>query len=133
MIFVDTSAWFAAYVEVDANYFAASAFLASVVGDLITTDYIVAETLNLFRARRRSARAMSFGDIVFDAKEIVVEQVSSDDLKRAWLLFRHYGDKHWSFTDCTSFAMIERLGIKTAFAFDQHFHQFGNVEVVPVS
>jgi len=26
---------------------------------------------------------------------------------------------------------MERLGIKTAFSFDQHFSQFGTVDVVP--
>ncbi|MDT7605420.1 MAG: uncharacterized protein QOF61_3417 [Acidobacteriota bacterium] len=49
----------------------------------------------------------------------------------AWEIFRDYADKDWSFTDCASKALIERLGIKTAFAFDRHFRQFGSVTVVP--
>ena len=40
-------------------------------------------------------------------------------------------DKEWSFTDCVSRAVIERLGITTAVAFDEHFRQFGTVIVVP--
>lgn len=32
-------------------------------------------------------------------------------------------DKGWSFTDCVSYAVIERLRIKKAFAFDRHFRQ----------
>jgi predicted nucleic acid-binding protein len=35
----------------------------------------------------------------------------------------------WSFTDCVSYAIIERLQIKQAAAFDVHFGQFGIVEV----
>jgi len=46
-------------------------------------------------------------------------------------LFRDYADKRWSFTDCTSKVVMERLGIRTAFAFDHHFKQFGDVKVVP--
>ena len=34
-------------------------------------------------------------------------------------------DKTYSYTDATSFAVMERLGLKTAFAFDPHFRQHG--------
>ena len=34
-------------------------------------------------------------------------------------------DKTFSYTDATSFAVMGRLGLKTAFAFDPHFRQFG--------
>lgn len=40
-------------------------------------------------------------------------------------------DKNWSFTDCTSKVVMEQLGVKAAFAFDHHFHQFGTIQVVP--
>lgn len=40
-------------------------------------------------------------------------------------------DKQWSFTDCTSRVVMERLGIQKVFAFDDHFRQFGTVTVVP--
>ncbi len=43
------------------------------------------------------------------------------------MVFRRYQDKQWSFTDCTSKVLIERLGIAEAFAFDHHFEQFGTV------
>ncbi len=36
----------------------------------------------------------------------------------------------WSFTDCTSTALIEGLQITTTAALGQHFHQFG-IEVLP--
>jgi predicted nucleic acid-binding protein len=36
-------------------------------------------------------------------------------------------DKDFSYTDCTSFAVMQLLGLDTAFAFDQHFRQFGFV------
>ena len=46
-------------------------------------------------------------------------------------LVRRFRDKNWSFTDCTSRMVMEKLAIGTAFAFDQHFRQFGTVSVVP--
>jgi len=38
--------------------------------------------------------------------------------------------KDFSFTDCTSFAVMRQLGITTAFAFDEHFEQFGFIRVL---
>jgi predicted nucleic acid-binding protein len=42
-----------------------------------------------------------------------------------------YSDKGWSFTDCTSRIVMERMKISTAFAVDHHFRQFGTVTVLP--
>jgi len=39
--------------------------------------------------------------------------------------------KEFSFTDCTSFALMERMRITTAFAFDIHFRQYGRFTIVP--
>lgn len=36
-----------------------------------------------------------------------------------------YEDKTFSYTDATTFAVADRLGIRRAFAFDKHFVQFG--------
>jgi predicted nucleic acid-binding protein len=45
-------------------------------------------------------------------------------------VFQRFHDKEWSFTDCTSRVVMQRLGIQRAFAFDDHFRQFGTVTVV---
>ena len=36
-----------------------------------------------------------------------------------------YSDKDFSLTDATSFAVMERLRIGTAFSYDRHFAQYG--------
>ena len=36
------------------------------------------------------------------------------------------------FTDCTSFALMERVEITEVFAFDEHFNQYGNFIVLPL-
>ena len=48
----------------------------------------------------------------------------------AWRILKKYGDKDFSFTDCTSFALMEQEAISTAFTFDKHFSQYG-FQMVP--
>ena len=39
----------------------------------------------------------------------------------AWQIFLDYEDQDFSFTDCSSFALMRLMGIQDAFAFDAHF------------
>lgn len=131
MIFVDTSAWYAASSARDVNHHAATRFLSSVQERLVTTDYVVDESLTLFRARGANHHALTFGSEVIDASFADLVTISDQDFLDAWDVFRRFHDKEWSFTDCTSRVVMERLGIQQAFAFDEHFGQFGTVTVVP--
>ena len=131
MIFVDTGAWFAAFVPEDPDYAAAAAWLGNNQRPLLTTDYVIDETLTLLRARRHRQRALRIGAQFFAGELAEVHHLTTDQLLRAWDVFRTCADKDWSFTDCTSKVVMEILGITTAFSFDQHFRQFGAVTVVP--
>jgi len=46
-------------------------------------------------------------------------------------VFRTYRDHLFSFVDCTSFVVMERLGISHAFAFDHHFDEQPGIGRVP--
>ena len=98
---------------------------------LITTDYIVDETLTLLRARGEHKRALLMGERFFESKMTEVYLLTEDDLIETWGVFRRYDDKKWRFTDCSSKIVMENLGITKALALDRHFKQFGTVEVVP--
>lgn len=131
MIFVDTGAWFAAVVPGDANFAVAMTWRTRNTIQLVTTDYIIDETLTLLRARGEFGRALRLGDDLFSERFAEIEWLSPTDVTEAWHVLRHFRDKAWSFTDCTSYVVMKRLKIKTAFAFDDHFRQFGFVRVVP--
>lgn len=109
---------------------AAAAFAADVQELLVTTDYILAETLTLLRARRLHQAAIELGERLFSQRQARLEWVTQDDVHKAWPLFQ-YRDKAWSFVDCVSFAVTQRLGIRDAFAFDEHFRQLGTLTVHP--
>jgi len=61
MIFVDTGAWYASVVPADANHAAASRWLSRNTAPLITTNYVVDETLTLLRARGQTVSALGLG------------------------------------------------------------------------
>jgi predicted nucleic acid-binding protein len=62
---------------------------------------------------------------------IAYNRVSAEDENRAWEIAKSYKDNSFSFTDCTSFSICGRLGIKGVFAFDEHFKQYGKFKVLP--
>ena len=131
MILVDTGAWFAAFVPNDADHSAADAWLETNTDLLVTTDYVIDELLTLMKMRGEFQRALRVGAALFTEEIAQVVWVLPEDIAHAWETFQRYHDKGWSFTDCVSRVVMERLGIQRAFAFDDHFRQFGAVIVMP--
>jgi len=111
MIFVDTSAWFACVVPHDSDYGTASDWLKANRERLITTDYVIDETLTLLKARHEYERAVALRARLFSGDLTEAYHVTEMDVRSAWQGFHAYADK--------------------AFSVDKHFMQFGNVLVVP--
>ncbi len=133
MIFVDTSAWVAASMSDDPDHVEANAWLKDNNEQLITSDYVIDETLTLIRMRGQYQRALILGEEFFSGSLGVVHYLSQADILNAWDVFCRFKDKKWSFTDCSSKALMTALNIDKAFSFDQHFQQFGTVTVLPLS
>lgn len=131
MIFADTGGWFSISIPTDPNHQAGTRWLAQNNQPLLTTDYVVDETLTLLRARGQNSRAFTLGRQFFDGSLAMIYYLTEEDIRQAWQVFTQYADKEWSFTDCTSKVVVEKFGITNAFAFDHHFRQFGTVTVVP--
>jgi len=131
MIFVDTSGWFASTVAEDIHHERATAWWRQNTQGLLTTDHVVDETLTLLKARDQLPVALSLGQRLFEGQIARLYHVTEADLQEGWRAVRRYADKDWSFTDCTSKIVMDKLGLTQAFAFDQHFQQFGSVTIVP--
>ena len=131
MIFVDTGAWFALVVPTDPDHAAAAAWFEGNRERLIPSDYVVDETLTLLRARGERRRAAEMGLLFFSGRIAHIHFLSEAEIRAAWQVFGRFEDKDWSFTDCTSKVLSERLSITHVFAFDAHFRQFGSVTVCP--
>jgi predicted nucleic acid-binding protein len=59
----------------------------------------------------------------------VVRALPTDEDRAREIIARH-SDKNWSLCDAISFAVLEARGIRRAFTFDQHFRQYGRIEVL---
>jgi predicted nucleic acid-binding protein len=131
MIFADTGGWFSLSAPPDPKHQAVAQWYAKNRRPLLTTDFVVDETLTLLKARGQSAKAITLGQQFFDGSLAAIYYLTEADIRAAWQVFTRYADKEWSFTDCTSKVVMENFGIIEAFASDHHFRQFGTVTVAP--
>ncbi len=123
-LFVDTSAYFALYSADDERHGRAIAIGAADYRQLYTTNSIIAETHALLLRRLGRRVAVRFL-LEHDNDFTEVVRVDKIDEVRARAIIVSHDDKDYTFTDATSFAVMERLGITTAFTFDRHFAQYG--------
>lgn len=124
-LFVDTGAFYALADRSDRHHPAArAAWLESaLVDEFLTTDHVIVETWLLLRARLGRPAAMRWWDALVRGAVTVVG-VASRDFARAREIVEGWSDQTFSLIDCTSFAVLERLGLDRAFAFDSHFRVF---------
>lgn len=123
-LFVDTSAYFALNSDDDERHQRALAVGAADYRRLYTTNYIIAETHALLLRRLGRRVAVQFF-VEHDRESIEVVRVDEIDEARALEIIVSHDDKDYTLTDATSFAVMERFGITTAFTFDRHFAQYG--------
>ncbi len=130
-IFVDTSAWDAIIDGGDANHALALLFSDEIAGHyaLVTTNYVLDELYTLLLLNigyQRTIRYKQQLDILVQEGILEIEWISEQLAFEAWAIFEQFNnDKQWSFTDCTSYVVMKRLGITEVFAFDRHFGQMG--------
>lgn len=125
-IFVDTSAYYAVVDRRDASHAVASTALRDLVAAqrrFISTNAVLFELHGLLVNRLgRDAALKTFRELRVSQ---TIVRVRERDETRAEDFLAQYQDKAFSLTDALSFAVMERLGISTAFSLDRHFAQFG--------
>lgn len=69
------------------------------------------------------AAAIQFGKRLRDESTTPVAFIEPTDEQEAWRIFQRYKDHRFSFVDCTSFAIMERMKLNTVLAFDEDFRK----------
>lgn len=127
-VMVDTSGWKALLDEKDANHQKARLAWQEILQQgcrLETSDYICAETITLFRSRLGHRAAKRVGQGILSSELLAVHHLTPEVWRRAWEIFQRLADKNLSFVDCTSFALMQHLGISHVFSFDKRFEEEG--------
>lgn len=127
-VFVDTAGWMACADGADpAHARAVSARDAALRAGrlLVTTDYVVDETLTLLRMRLGLPAAASWWSQVDGSRRVRWQWIDASRAEKARALFFRHRDKDYSFTDCTSFVVMRELRLKDVLTTDRHFRQAG--------
>ena len=125
-VLIDTGAWYALADRSDRHHDEARRFYRAHAGGdaprspFVTTALVVAETWALLGSHLGRQSALTFWETLRETR-IPVLIVESLDVEAAWHIVQAFPDQTFSFVDCTTFALMERLGITDAFAFDAHF------------
>jgi len=131
-VFVDTSGFYAALNYRDAQHVSAAALFNRARAEqwqLFTTNFVVAETHALILARLSRDRAWEFLQAIMSGSTNVIRTEEGDE-RMAREIIERYSDKGFSYCDAISFAVMERLEISEAIAFDEHFQQYGQFVVL---
>ncbi len=133
--FVDTSAFVALIRRDDERHLAALAIADRLKQQrvrLYTTNFVVAET---HAALLHFVGAATARDFLRDADTgqlaVLVIRVEPEDEAAARATIYRQTDKDYSLTDTISFAVMTRLGLRHAWAFDKHFSQYGWQTLAP--
>ena len=92
-------------------------------GSLATTNYILLESMTLLQARLGMAAVRSLNDAILPL--LRVEWIDEDAHARSVSAFLAADRRGPSLVDFSSFEVMRRLGIRSAFTFDRHFRQYG--------
>jgi hypothetical protein len=92
---------------------------------LVTTTHVVFETVTLTRMRVSHSLASYVGERLLSEKMLRIHRTSAEEEWAAFDYFRRHDDQRYSFVDCLSFVVMEKLGIREALTLDTDFaHRF---------
>jgi predicted nucleic acid-binding protein len=125
-LLADTSALLALLLADDRHHQAATRFARkSPQVRFVMTELILSEVVTRIRARAGAARAVAFADDALRSRRYDVVFMDLELLRGALDQMKRFADKRLSLTDCTSFEILERLGLDGAFTFDRGFSDCG--------
>jgi uncharacterized protein len=127
-VFVDTGAWVALRYGRDQRHSRARA----VVGRLrregvgfVTTEWVLAETVTLLKARGAVDHAIALGEALQAGRLGYLAESTPERRRRAWEFFVRYRGRRVGWVDCASFAVMDELGLTRFFGFDEDFARAG--------
>ena len=126
-VYIDTSAYYALVDSDHANHQAANSLAHRLSGEgaeLFTSNFVIAETHTLILNRLGYDAAARVLSSVYASATRITRATEVDEHRGREIVLQHK-DKTYSLVDAISFAIMERLHLRRAWSYDQHFRQFG--------
>jgi predicted nucleic acid-binding protein len=127
-VFIDTMGWACLLDRREAKHEQAGRLLAGwgeLQRPLVTTDYVVDETATLLVARRAGGVLGEFFELVERSAALTLTPVGPGRFREACRYLLKHRDQGYSFTDVTSFIVMQELGVAEALTEDRHFEKAG--------
>jgi len=98
---------------------------------LYTSNYVVDEAVTRLLYESGHRAAMEALRLLRGSVLLRIVHVTEEDEKRTDEVFAKYDDQRISYTDCTCKVVMDRLGIETAFTFDEDDFETLGITVIP--
>jgi predicted nucleic acid-binding protein len=126
--FVDSGAWIALALSRDPLHPQAReqwAALKAIGAKLHTSVPVVIETFTFLERNANRDVALVWKESIYEPGTVKIQPCNLKDLEQSWKYFKRSDLHKLSAVDATSFVIMERVGIRLAFAFDHHFSVAG--------
>jgi len=127
-VFIDTMGWACLLDRCEAKHEETARLMAEwgqMRRSLVTTDYVVDETVTLLMARRAGGVLGDFFELIEHSAALTLTPVGPGRFREACGYVLKHRDQGYSFTDVTSFIVMNELGMSDALTEDRHFEKAG--------
>jgi len=132
VIFADSSFLIAEWVPRDGRHPDAARLARVHSSSLVkTSNLVLGETWTFLRRRAGHRSAIRWLDHVLAATRIDAVRIDAELEDEAWAWLRVHDERPYSFVDATSFALMRKLRLTEALAFDGDFAAAGFTELRP--
>ena len=132
MIFVDTGAFIAIYLEGDQYHSHAFPLWKQLLASgerLYTSNFVLEETITLISRRGGYEFALRKARLLYASPNLEILRPDRRMELAALDYFHKYADQEVGFTDCVSFALMHAHRLTRVFCFDRHFDAPGFIRV----
>ncbi|MBI4663255.1 MAG: type II toxin-antitoxin system VapC family toxin [Verrucomicrobia bacterium] len=123
-LFADTSGLYAVAAAENQRH-APAVRLLETASSLVTTRFIVLETVSLITKRRSARDAKDWYERFLASPSVSLREPEPKLLRLAEEFWRKHEDKDWDLIDCYSFIVMRHERLTSVLTFDRHFRQAG--------
>ncbi|MFN3234244.1 MAG: type II toxin-antitoxin system VapC family toxin [Gammaproteobacteria bacterium] len=128
MIFIDTGAFIARYIQADQHHKKAQQLwkkLEKSKEKLMTSNFVLDETFTLMARKSHYSFALETANIIYSSSIFSIVRPDAEVELNALKFFEKFSDQKVSYTDCISFQLMRDHHVKKVFTFDRHFQLLG--------